>query len=253
METLFVDLNSKYFEEVEKVCVENKIDASHGMLHFLAVLQNVIEALNVTELLITDREKLLVKLASLMHDIDDHKYFPENLNFENARKILTDPVVRSIDGLTDDEITKILAMIDLVSSSKHGDAIPLGTPEWYVYPRYADRLEAIGVVGVKRTYEYTVSKKGKLFTPDTQKATTEDELWDIATIKRYTEYNGKSVSMIDHFYDKLLRLGNYPIKNRFFDEECKKRTRPLIEFALIFGRKGSIDGADVDEFLERNM
>ena len=253
MDTLGVDLNSKYFEEVAKICVEHKLDASHGMEHFMTVLHNTTEALNVSELMMTDREKLLVKLAALMHDIDDHKYFPENLDFENARKILTDPMVRPIDGLTDDEITKILTMIDLVSSSKNGDTIPTGTPEWYVYPRYADRLEAIGVVGVQRAYEYNISKKEKLFTPDTQKATTEDELWDIASTKRYAQYNGKSASMMDHFYDKLLRLGNYPIKNKFFDEESKKRTVPLIEFALMFGRKGSVDGADVEEFLKRYM
>lgn len=92
MEQKSNDLSSIYFDEVEKFTREHKINASHGIEHFMAVLNNTTCALDVTSLTMTERTKLLVKLASLMYDIDDHKYFPENHNFENARKILTYPL-----------------------------------------------------------------------------------------------------------------------------------------------------------------
>ena len=51
--------------------------------------------------------------------------------------------------------------------------------------------------------------------------------------------------MIDHFYDKLLRLGVYPIKNEYFESETKKRQQPLIDTILYFGN--SSDDLTEDE------
>jgi HD superfamily phosphodiesterase len=135
------------------------------------------------DLYMTEKEKILVKIAALLHDIDDHKYFPENSNFENARKLLSIDTVKQIDGLTDNEISSILLMIYLVSSSVHGDTMPTGLPDWYFYPRYADRLEALGIIGLKRTLEYTIKKGQPLFRSDTKRANTKEELFnEIATI-----------------------------------------------------------------------
>ena len=38
--------------------------------------------------------------------------------------------------------------------------------------------------------------------------------------------------MIDHYYDKLLRLSVFPIRNPFFDEMCEQKRQPLIDFLL---------------------
>ena len=81
-----------------------------------------------------------------------------------------------------------------------------------LFPRYADRLEAIGLIGVERTLEYTLKKGQPLFLEETAKGKTVDELNEIATKERYDSYVSKSVSMFDHFYDKLLHLGNFPIR-----------------------------------------
>ena len=42
---------------------------------------------------------------------------------------------------------------------------------------------------------------------------------------------------MDHFYDKLLRLGTYPISNRYFDSETRDRIKPLVDFCLEFSEK----------------
>ena len=43
-------------------------------------------------------------------------------------------------------------MIKVVSFSKNGDSIEEGRSEWFYYPRYSDRMEAIGVYGIIRCY-----------------------------------------------------------------------------------------------------
>jgi len=74
----------------------------------------------------------------------------------------------------------------------------------------------------------------KLFTENTPRPKTEEEIWKIASIERYSKYNGKSDSMIDHYYDKLLRSTYFPIRNEYFDNECNIRRKQLIHFILKF-------------------
>jgi hypothetical protein len=56
--------------------------------------------------------------------------------------------------------------------------------------------------------------------------------------------------MIDHYYDKLLYISTFPIKNRFFDKECEIRRKPLIEFLIMFGKKGTITPDEIKKFIE---
>ena len=87
-------------------------------------------------------------------------------------------------------------------------------------------------------FEYTINKKRPIFTDTTCRAMNETDLFEnIATIERYKKYNGKSDSMMDHIYDKLLRLGSFPIRNSYFDQVCAERIKPIIEFTLLFAVK----------------
>jgi uncharacterized protein len=142
-------------------------------------------------------------------------------------------------------------MVNIVSSSKNGDTIPddVVGQEWQLIPRYADRLEAIGVIGIERCYTYTMKKKMPLFLPTSPKPKTEEELWQFASEERYKAYNGNSASMIDHYYDKLLRLSVFPIRNPFFDIECEKRRKPLIDFMLKYGRDEPLTAESIIEFI----
>lgn len=87
-------------------------------------------------------------LASLLHDVDDHKYF-KTKNYDNARFILGN-VLRN-----EERIAKIVRMVDLVSFSKNGNQINEKDPIAYYFPRYADRVESIGLIGIYRTYLYS--------------------------------------------------------------------------------------------------
>ena len=65
---------------------KNSIDSSHGIVHAIAVLNHSREALKHEEL--SKDEIQAIKLAALLHDADDSKFFPNNTNNENTRHIL---------------------------------------------------------------------------------------------------------------------------------------------------------------------
>jgi uncharacterized protein len=143
-------------------------------------------------------------------------------------------------------------MVNLVSSSKNGDSIPdeIGNDLWKLIPRYADRIEALGLIGIERCFTYTTKVEKPLYIETTPTPTTEKDIWKFATEERYKAYSGNSISMIDHYYDKLLRLSIFPIKNIYFDKECKNRIKPLIDFLIMFGKKKSITVEEIKKFIE---
>ena len=190
---------------------------------------------------------MAVLLAALLHDADDGKFFPNNKNYENLRKILEQT------GKPSSFIEKVVFMVSIVSASKNGDTIPeqVVGKDWLLIPRYADRIEAIGIIGVERCHTYSNKSRTPLFLETSPRPKSEEEIWAFATKERYDSYKGNSASMIDHYYDKLLRLSTFPIRNKYFDAECAKRRQPLIDFLLYFGEKGSITDEEVKEFIRK--
>jgi len=211
--------------KLEQLLQKENISECHGILHAKAVLIHAINAINATNA-INAEEKKYILYASLLHDADDRKFFPLNTNYENVRSILEDESQETVD--------KVIELIELVSSSKNGDTIPkkCKDKEWMLIPRYADRLEAIGMIGLVRTFIFTLKKGKDLYLPTTPMPKTVNEIWKIASVKRYKSYSGASESMLDHFYDKLLRLGKFPITNKYLNNESKKRIKPLLDFLL---------------------
>jgi uncharacterized protein len=236
----------KYINRLNEIFQKNNVCKSHGILHAIKVMTNADNALSSANFKINDNIKISVLLAALLHDADDKKFFPNNLNFENLRFVLSDCDL--------DTVNLIIKMVDLVSSSKNGDNIPeevkeCKKKEWLLYPRYADRLEAIGIEGVERCYQYALTINNNLFVPTTPCPSSEEDIWKFATIERYKNYQGKSESMIDHYYDKLLRATFFPIKNEFFDYESNKRRKPLIDFLIYFSKNKTICNQDVENFI----
>lgn len=113
----------------------------HDAEHTLRVYNNA--------LLIAETEphcnRFIVSLAALLHDADDHKLFNTENN-ENARTFLnehhTDP----------DSIEQICEIINGVSFSKNKGVSPKTIEGKIVQD--ADRLDAIGAIGIARTFAY---------------------------------------------------------------------------------------------------
>ncbi len=90
-------------------------------------------------------DRQIVALAALLHDADDHKLFRTENN-ANARAFLSGL------PLSDDRIGRILCAINSVSFSRNGDRRPASLEGKIVQD--ADRLDALGAVGIARTFAY---------------------------------------------------------------------------------------------------
>ncbi len=113
----------------------------HDVEHTLRVYHNALLIVEAE----TDCDKQIVALAALLHDADDHKLFATKDN-ANARKFLSGN--RIPEEMTD----RICAVINAVSFSKNRDHVPESIEAKVVQD--ADRLDAMGAVGVARTFAY---------------------------------------------------------------------------------------------------
>lgn len=128
-----------------------------------------------------------VQLAALLHDVDDRKLSPATYeNKANARRFLTENKVD--DGKTD-EICRIIGEISFsegrVPSTLEGKCV-----------QDADRLDAIGAVGIARAFAYGGSHNRLMHHPDIAPKTN-------MTKEEYV--NSKSTT-VNHFYEKLFKL-----------------------------------------------
>lgn len=156
-------------------------DASHDFQHIERVFQNA-EAILETE---PTADKEVVRIAVLLHDVSDKKY-TDNKDNEN----------RLIDSLNISEAKKnhIREIISSVSFNG-GNQLPAKTIEAKIV-RDADRLDAIGAIGIARTFAYGGAKGRKLYDNDEEVRVKMTE----------EEYRSKNTASVTHFYEKLLLL-----------------------------------------------
>lgn len=231
------ELISLAAQKLKKI-LEGKVDPCHGIDHAMIVVDHADKALKQMASPLSANRKLAIKLAALLHDADDRKFFSTSEELTNARNILTDLQLPS------EMVDVVLKMINLVSCSKNGNSQD-GVEEWMLYPRFADRLEALGEIGLVRCWVYTHHVGRPLFTKETLRPTTREELRAAASPDRFANYVTKkgrvgSSSFIDHFYDKLLHIGDVG-SNPYFVKEAATRLKIMEEFVLEFGRTGQIN------------
>lgn len=233
-----MDLEKVYTEIVThlQLLMQDHYIPAHGYEHFVAVKNHAVLALEHENL--SELQKFEVEIAALLHDVDDEKIFPGNKNFENARLILNKAFVKGEKLKGEDKIIEdIITLISLVSCSKNGSSEP---PEpWMAIPRDCDRLEAIGQIGIDRCRDLCIHKGWPFHLDTTPVAITEEEVWAAATQERYDRYASgvKSVSMLDHYYDKLLHIGKpetLKSQNKYILEEAAKRTKIMVQFVIYY-------------------
>lgn len=131
----------------------DKFDGSHDFAHVMRVYNNALMLISHSD---ENLDILLIKVAALMHDMDDHKYSDQsNPNFIRD-------IVREFGGSKKFGI-KVQETVKMVSWSyetKNGDTDDYKkdmTSEIKIV-QDADRLEAIGGFGLGRTFMYNGAK-----------------------------------------------------------------------------------------------
>lgn len=257
--------------KLEYILQKNNISNCHGIEHAKSVLNNANNALQSVKTnkfilfllkpilylnksfyyflkkyfkIIDENDVKCVQYAALLHDADDHKFFPNNHNYNNLRKVLF--------GEPKEIVDQVIHMVSLVSASKNQDNIPNGIEEFKLIPRYSDRIEAIGIVGIARAFTYTIIKNKKLYDKTTPRLKTKKELNNYLKNKNLDDYFGESNSMMDHFIDKLLFLGNIPINNYFLKNEANIRIQEMIDFYIKFANYEIKNEFDIIKYIEEN-
>jgi uncharacterized protein len=152
-----------------------------------------LERVRKNALLIAKKEKVshtyIIELAALLHDVPDEKLASSE---EEGNRMLNGFI--SSLSLENDEKEELVDIIHSISY-KGGNDKQLTSFNAKIV-RDADRLDAIGAIGIARTFAYGGSKGQSLFDPDI-------EIRSDMTLEEYR--NGKSTS-IHHFHEKLLKL-----------------------------------------------
>lgn len=159
-------------------------------------------------------EMLIVELAALLHDIADWKFHDgnEHKGAEVAQEWLAqfdiDPAI----------ISHICQIITDVSYKGAGVETPMQSIEGKIV-QDADRLDAIGAIGIARTFAYGGKTNREIYNPD-MPPVMHDTFEDYKKSKGYT---------INHFYEKLLLL-----KDRMNTQTGKQMAAQRHEFMLCY-------------------
>ena len=156
--------------------------SGHDYWHSLRVLNNA-ERIAKTE----KCDEYIVMIAALLHDTDDIKIF-ETTDYENARRIMLDC------HLTEDTIDGVIDIIKEISF-KGTETIAATSIEGKIV-QDADRLDAMGAIGIARAFAYGGNHNRAIYIPDCQPNINMNE----------TEYRNNEGTTINHFYEKLLLI-----------------------------------------------
>ena len=144
----------------------------------------------------------VVALAALLHDIADWK-FNDGDESAGPRQAATWLNKNGVDPGLVDEVCEIISTLPYRGA---GVATPMRTIEGKIV-QDADRLDAIGAVGIARTFAYGGNKNRLMYHPEEAPVMHES----------FEHYKNNKGHTINHFHEKLLLL-----KDRMNTESAKK-------------------------------
>jgi uncharacterized protein len=161
-------------------------EGGHDWFHIERVYKNA--------LLIAKEEdcnEAIVKLAALLHDIADSK-------FNNGDEVVGPETARTFlkaEGVDEEIISHVIKIIENISYKGGNFEKSFASTELHIV-QDADRLDALGAIGIARMFSYGGFKNRALYDPN------------IAPKLKMTkeEYKKSDSPTFNHFYEKLLLL-----------------------------------------------
>lgn len=193
--------------------------SGHDYEHILRVLANVEKMLEQ----MPDADKTVARLGAILHDIDDYKLG------ENSHK-----VDKFLDENCDDveQKEKVRKVVNTISFSKSGDKPNFDMIEQKIVSD-ADKLDAIGAIGVCRAVIYSAVTKRALFN-------NEHKPKEKLSIEEYMNKEREENHTINHFFDKLLKLRS-AMQTEVGRCEAERRHRFMVAFLNEFFDEVSAD------------
>ena len=160
--------------------------SGHDWWHVYRVWKNAIQIAKREEV-----DLFVVELAALLHDIADWKFNDGN---EDIGPQLAREWLESLN-VDETEIANVCQIIQDISFKGSGVVTNMKTQEGKIV-QDADRLDAMGAIGIGRAFAYGGSKGREMYNPDLKPEKHNS----------FEQYKKSQGSSINHFYEKLLLL-----------------------------------------------
>lgn len=161
-------------------------EAGHDWWHVQRVWNNA-KLIGQTE----TADMLLVELAALLHDIADSKFHNGN---EELGPQIAGEFLRSLQ-IEESTVIHVQQIIRNLSFKTSFEAVVFYSIELNIV-QDADRLDAIGAIGIARAFTYGGFKNREIYNPEISPALHISK----------EEYKNSTAPTINHFYEKLLLL-----------------------------------------------
>ncbi len=198
---------NKIVSETQKFVKQTLQDAEggHDWFHIERVFKNAKKIAASEEV-----DEFIVALGALLHDIADSKFHDgdETVGPKMARKFLEEQQVPEA------VIFHVENIIKWISFKGGNEEQQFRSPELDVV-QDADRLDALGAIGIARTFNYGGFKGRAIFDPDVKP--------NLNMTKE--EYKASTAPTVNHFYEKLFLL-----KDRMNTTTGKKLAEERHEF-----------------------
>ena len=222
-----------------------QMDGSHDWWHIHRVRNNA--------LAIARKERpggsdpafdIVVELAALVHDVQDWKYSgdPDAGTRAIARDVAG--MIRTITDVYPNVLRRVLNVVQRVGfKDELGDELgeakkssPSDLPLELKVVQDADRLDAIGAIGIARTFCYGGAKGHAMHVPGVEpreRLTRAEYVGDAMTKKRQTVESTRVDTTVNHFHEKLLKLRGL-MKTETGRAMAEKRHARMVEFLEAF-------------------
>lgn len=184
-------------------------EAGHDWFHTERVYNNAVKI--ATE---ENCNLQVVEISALLHDIADAKFHngDEGLALEITGKFLKE------QNADEDFIAHVLFIIKNISF-KNKEEQPEKIPIELKILQDADRLDAIGAIGIARTFHFGGFKNNIIYDPE------------IPPVEKFNkeEYKKSNGTTINHFYEKLLLLKD-GMQTKKGKEMAEKRHQFMLDF-----------------------
>ena len=193
-------------------------DDGHGFGHTQRVLKNA--------LIICKNENIdldILKTACLLHDVARAKETDTNgVNHAEEGAKMAKEILRNIEFPDD----KIDAVAYAISVHRYSKGLRAETREAEIL-QDADRLEALGAMILVRMFQHAFKNGSPFYDPN------------IPPDKYYT----KSKTVINHIYEKILKIKPETFKTEMAREMARERYKLVEDFAISFAKEW--DGGEI--------
>jgi uncharacterized protein len=206
------------------ICVSEKLksaEGGHDWFHISRVLNNA----SIIAESIPASNKDIITLAALLHDIGDAKFHNgnEDIGPTMAEKIMFEK------GVPENILKEVILIIQNISFRDSYTSSEYHSIEFDIV-QDADRLDAIGAIGIARAFNYGGFKNRKMYDPEILPVEYKDK----------ESYQRSTAPTINHFYEKLFQLKD-AMKTSKGREMAEERHQFMMDYLHRFFKESGIE------------